>query len=82
MGDGSWAPTPKNWMPNEWLYAHDDPIFRLLLEPLPSGQVGLFPEQRQNWHWIAHHTACAGQSLSKGGSANLSRPLKILNLFA
>ena len=27
--------------------------FRLQLEALPSGQVGVFPEQRENWDWIA-----------------------------
>ena len=34
------------------------------------GQVGLFPEQASNWHWIAEQVCAAGQ------------PCKVLNLFA
>jgi 23S rRNA (cytosine1962-C5)-methyltransferase len=34
------------------------------------GQVGLFPEQSSNWHWIAEQVCAAGQ------------PCKVLNLFA
>src|SRR5262245_61136781 len=54
-GDGSWSPAPRSWVPAEWQYAHEGPdvSFQLGLEPLPSGQVGVFPEQRDNWDWIA-----------------------------
>ncbi len=38
--------------------------------PLPSGQVGLFPEQFDNWQWIAEQCQRA------------SKPLRVLNLFA
>jgi 23S rRNA (cytosine1962-C5)-methyltransferase len=75
MGDGSWSPAPRNWLPADWHYAHGDkPTFKLQLEALPSGQVGVFPEQRENWHWIAQQAVC--------GLAKTGRPLKVLNLFA
>jgi 23S rRNA (cytosine1962-C5)-methyltransferase len=75
MGDGSWSPAPRNWVPAGWHYEHcGESRFGLQLEPLPSGQVGVFPEQRENWDWIAHHAAC--------GLAKHGRPLRILNLFA
>jgi 23S rRNA (cytosine1962-C5)-methyltransferase len=48
--------------------------FRLKLEALPSGQVGAFPEQRENWAWIARQVA--------EPQAELERPLRVLNLFA
>jgi 23S rRNA (cytosine1962-C5)-methyltransferase len=74
-GDGSWTPQPKTWMPAEWCFALEgDAPFRLKLEALPSGQVGVFPEQRENWGWI-------GRRLAKP-QAILGRPLKVLNLFA
>jgi len=75
MGDGSWSPAPRSWMPTAWHYPHGDPpAFRLQLEPLPSGQVGVFPEQRENWDWIARQVGKAW--------ANLNRPPRVLNLFA
>ena len=44
-------------------------------KPLPSGQVGVFPEQRENWDWIARQS-----QLSR--KRTLERPLRVLNLFA
>lgn len=40
------------------------------LTPLPSGQIGLFPEQLENWQWIAKQCRRAEQ------------PTRVLNLFA
>jgi 23S rRNA (cytosine1962-C5)-methyltransferase len=40
----------------------------------PFGHVGVFPEQAENWGWIARHVE---QSQVAAG-----RPLKVLNLFA
>ncbi len=40
------------------------------LVPLPSGQVGIFPEQFANWQWIA-------EQCQRG-----AEPLHVLNLFA
>jgi 23S rRNA (cytosine1962-C5)-methyltransferase len=78
-GDGSWTPPPKAWTPTDWHFAHEDDqdeiaAFRLHLEALPSGQVGVFPEQRENWDWIARQVAKS--------QAALGRPLRVLNLFA
>jgi 23S rRNA (cytosine1962-C5)-methyltransferase len=44
--------------------------FALTVEPLPSGQVGVFPEQFVNWRWIARQVQRA------------EKPLRMLNLFA
>jgi 23S rRNA (cytosine1962-C5)-methyltransferase len=78
-GDGSWSPNPKQWVPADWCYEHRDasnmPRFRLKLETLPSGQVGVFPEQRDNWNWIARQVA-------RAKSAANDEPVKVLNLFA
>jgi 23S rRNA (cytosine1962-C5)-methyltransferase len=74
-GDGSWTPVPKSWMPAEWCLPHEgDAPFRLKLEALPSGQVGVFPEQRENWTWISRQVAKA--------AATLGRPPRVLNMFA
>lgn len=74
-GDGSWAPSPNKWMPSDWKLAHDGEVtFQLKLDALPSGQVGAFPEQRDNWDWIARQVAKAQTALS--------RPPRVLNLFA
>lgn len=77
-GDGSWTPQPKTWMPHDWHIDHVGPDratrFRLILEALPSGQVGVFPEQRENWDWIMRQVAKP--------HAALDRPLRVLNLFA
>jgi 23S rRNA (cytosine1962-C5)-methyltransferase len=77
-GEGSWKPPPKSWMPEDWRLEHTDcrgsVTFRLKLEALPSGQVGVFPEQAENWSWIARQCA---EPPAAGG-----RRLKVLNLFA
>jgi 23S rRNA (cytosine1962-C5)-methyltransferase len=73
MGDGSWSPSLRSWMPNDWQYTHGA-TFRLRLEALPSGQVGFFPEQRENWDWIVRQLAKP--------QADVQRPLRVLNLFA
>jgi 23S rRNA (cytosine1962-C5)-methyltransferase len=71
-GEGEWRAKVKGWAPEGWCYAHEGVVkFRLGLDALPSGQVGVFPEQRQNWEWIARQVGRAA-----GGK------LRILNLFA
>ena len=63
-------------MPAEWHFVHEGAAsFRLQLEALPSGQVGVFPEQRENWDWIARQVARKPQAAE-------GRPLRVLNLFA
>ena len=63
-----WTPATADWSPARV----DVPQlgFALGIEPLPSGQIGVFPEQFSNWRWIAQQVAAA------------SSPLKVLNLFA
>ena len=71
--DGEWSPAAAKWKTRESTI--DVPLanerqFRMTLEPLPSGQIGLFPEQWDNWRWIAARVAAQGPSLN------------VLNLFA
>ena len=71
--DGVWTPAVEKWpvatceFRVEW---EQEKRFRLQLSPLPSGQVGVFPEQLSNWQWIA-------RQITKSQAA-----LKVLNLFA
>lgn len=54
-----------------WRYRQRAPFdMELALAPLPSGQVGIFPEQCDNWSWIFKQCASA------------SPRLRVLNLFA
>src|SRR4029079_7257430 len=63
--------------PAEWHFVHEgETTFRLQLEVLPSGQVGVFPEQRANWDWIARQVMRAKLQAADG------RALRVLNLFA
>ncbi len=76
-GNGSWAPNPKRWLPAEWHFVHQGTAsFRLQLEALPSGQVGVFPEQRENWNWIARQVQTAKSNFDVGQLPS------VLNLFA
>jgi 23S rRNA (cytosine1962-C5)-methyltransferase len=67
-------------MPGDWLYEHRNDVghaaFRLQLDGLPSGQVGVFPEQCENWDWIARQIRRAKPQAEAG------RNIKVLNLFA
>lgn len=55
-------------MPASWTIAHGG--LRLELKLSPAGQVGVFPEQAENWEWIAARIKDAG------------RAIRVLNLFA
>jgi len=55
-------------LPARWTVDHGS--FKLELRLTPAGQLGLFPEQADNWDWI-------GEQLRWGG-----RSAKVLNLFA
>ncbi len=64
-------------MSPEWQFVHTgEAAFRLQLEALPSGQVGVFPEQRENWEWITR------QVMRAKPQAADEQLLKVLNLFA
>jgi 23S rRNA (cytosine1962-C5)-methyltransferase len=83
--EGSWTPTPRNWQPAEWHFVHPGKApFRLELEALPSGQVGVFPEQRESWDWIGRRVAKPplGRELGAKRQAEAGRRLRVLNLFA
>ncbi len=74
-GDGRWEPAATRWRPDDWGFVHDGVAsFRLRLDALPSGQVGVFAEQCGNWDWIAREAA-KPQAM---GEARL----RVLNLFA
>ena len=69
--EGQWVPPPKEWLESECVIEAGSPLdFQMQLSPLPSGQVGVFPEQFANWLWILERVQRA------------KRPLRVLNLFA
>ena len=77
--DGQW--TPKQWTPKPARWAAPECQIdvaelniSLQLAALPSGQVGMFPEQLENWTWIAKQVAKQVKRAKK--------PLQVLNLFA
>jgi 23S rRNA (cytosine1962-C5)-methyltransferase len=85
--DGKWTPAASQWA-NGTIEIEaplgDEPTFRMQLEPLPSGQVGVFPEQWASWTWIAAQCArvCAQAPSTGGATPGQSPGLKVLNLFA
>jgi 23S rRNA (cytosine1962-C5)-methyltransferase len=64
--EGQW--TLRGELPERWTIAHG-PV-TLELRRTVFGHLGVFPEQAQNWDWIAERVSAAGQ------------PLVVLNLFA
>jgi 23S rRNA (cytosine1962-C5)-methyltransferase len=68
--DEQWMPPAEKWEPSEFAIEVAELGFSLGLAPLPSGQLGVFPEQLANWRWISRQVARA------------SWPLRVLNLFA
>ena len=40
-------------LPADWGFEAEGLNFRLLLRPTPYGHVGVFPEQQENWRWMA-----------------------------
>jgi 23S rRNA (cytosine1962-C5)-methyltransferase len=75
--DGAWLPPVDAWPAREAMIGVpllEARAFRMQLEPLPSGQVGVFPEQWPLWRWLAERCGAAATAQSAG--------LKVLNLFA
>jgi 23S rRNA (cytosine1962-C5)-methyltransferase len=69
--DGRWKPAdalPKSWTIRHENVQHGRLVFEL--RPTPFGHIGVFPEQATNWDWITKQVA------------RVSRPLRVLNLFA
>jgi 23S rRNA (cytosine1962-C5)-methyltransferase len=77
-GRGAWQ--PNDVLPKSWMVRYGE--LRFELKPAPFGHVGLFPEQAENWDWIADqlrqvHAFAAGNLHGESG-----RRCKVLNLFA
>jgi 23S rRNA (cytosine1962-C5)-methyltransferase len=74
--DGSWLPAVDAWPEREasiQVLLGGERAFQMQLEPLPSGQVGMFPEQWPLWRWLAERCGIA--------TTGQSPELKVLNLF-
>ncbi len=67
---GCWEPPAV--LPERWTIEHPPLVFEL--RPTEFGQVGVFPEQADNWQWIADRVARLGEKQTE-------RP-RVLNLFA
>jgi len=65
-GDGVWKSDVE--LPRTWDISHGP--FRLELKPTAVGHLGIFPEQAENWDWIARQVEAVEQ------------PPRVLNLFA
>jgi 23S rRNA (cytosine1962-C5)-methyltransferase len=63
--EGRW--TCRRDLPERWTIRHGRLVFELKRNVF--GHLGLFPEQAENWPWIAEHAAS-------------TTPLRVLNLFA
>ncbi|MBN2578174.1 MAG: class I SAM-dependent methyltransferase [Pirellulales bacterium] len=88
------GPDRGNWLaatelPERWTVAHGNLHFEL--KRTPQGQVGLFPEQAENWDWLIKNvegreskveSRDMKSTLDPRPSTLDSPPLKILNLFA
>jgi len=81
-GRGRWV--ARRTLPETWTI--ELASLRFQLKPTPWGQVGVFPEQRANWQWIARQfgaQAHAGVPAGAAGPAESEpRRLRLLNLFA
>jgi 23S rRNA (cytosine1962-C5)-methyltransferase len=64
--EGKWRANRE--LPDRWTIAWES--LRLELKPTQFGHLGVFPEQAENWNWIAEQVRPAG------------RPVRVLNLFA
>jgi 23S rRNA (cytosine1962-C5)-methyltransferase len=82
-------------LPDRWTVAHG--ALRFELKRTPFGQIGLFPEQAENWDWIGARVQGSGFRVQDLASSTNLQPtayslqpyqqaegekLKVLNLFA
>lgn len=65
---GQWK-NQDNYDIENWIYKYNSQVFKLY--PSEQGQIGIFPEQHENWKWI-------NQFLSKYNS----KDIRVLNGFA
>ncbi|HWB01281.1 MAG TPA: class I SAM-dependent methyltransferase, partial [Pirellulales bacterium] len=75
---GRWTPAQPAISP--WTIATG--ATTLELRTTDSGQVGVFPEQADNWRWIAERVRQADQARQAEQGRHAGRPLNVLNLFA
>jgi 23S rRNA (cytosine1962-C5)-methyltransferase len=68
---GEWTPPIDRWSatPELQVPLRSGGSFSMSAFPLPSGQIGVFPEQFENWQWLAKHVARSAE------------PVQALNLF-
>jgi 23S rRNA (cytosine1962-C5)-methyltransferase len=77
---GEW--TDQRELPERWVVVHGS--LRFELKRTEFGHLGLFPEQAENWDWIAEQSRSAGvpPAITVAGGTPALRRLRILNLFA
>ena len=84
-GTGTWLRHGKPWKPGKVasvVHEAGPVVLTFHLAPLPSGQVGLFPEQCTNWQWITGQTGGQTGEAEQDCTRQTVRPMKVLNLFA
>lgn len=64
--------------PDVWQVRHGSLVFEL--KATPTGQVGLFPEQAENWDWLAEQVRRWQANASTSEPTAPARP-QVLNLF-
>jgi 23S rRNA (cytosine1962-C5)-methyltransferase len=81
--EGRWF-FPRKEISERWDIRFDKICFELKLAP--TGQVGIFPEQEENWEWINRLTATrrgAREEIGEGNEREENEAkIKVLNLFA
>jgi 23S rRNA (cytosine1962-C5)-methyltransferase len=70
---GYWHPQTLKALPASWKIEH--PPFGFALKPTETGHIGVFPEQAENWDWIA-------AQIAQLKAASPDQPPRVLNLFA
>lgn len=78
---GKWTfhqPLPDRWQVRVVLSSNTEKYIRLLVRPSPSGQIGFFLEQVNQWKWLYQHTTPGKSILSlfaHSGAATLALAL-------
>ena len=80
MRDGkkvSWHKKPG--LPTAWPMHFSGLTFEII--PTTFKHTGLFPEQRENWHWMQAQIAQAIILRNQSNSSQATEPISVLNLF-
>ncbi len=75
---GQW--TSRTTLPDSWPFEMNG--LHLRLRPTPFGQLGIFPEQIENWTWIQSQVRSLLDEVPTPGDAAASPRIRVLNLFA